>query len=92
MLNWFRQWRINRLLIEVKRDEAIQKTLAKMCEADENMDGQIAANKERLRQLGWDDGARSLQDKIRSTEPAEFKFENNSFVNSKPGVGVIFAE
>lgn len=54
MLNWFRQWRVNRLLIEVKRDEAIQKTLAKMCEADEDLDGQIAANKERLRQLGFE--------------------------------------
>ena len=55
MLNWFRQWRINGLLIEVKRDEAIQKALAKLDEVDEDVEGRIAANKERLRQLGFTD-------------------------------------
>lgn len=53
MLNWFRQWRINRLLIEVKRDEAIQKALAKLDEVDDYLEGNVAANKERLRQLGF---------------------------------------
>lgn len=53
MLNWFRQWRINRLLIEVKRDEAIQKAIAKFDEIDDGLEGRMAANKERLRQLGF---------------------------------------
>lgn len=53
MLNWFRQWRINGLLIEVKRDEAIQKALARLDEVDDELEGRMAANKERLRQLGY---------------------------------------
>lgn len=53
MLKWFRQWWINGLLIEVKRDEAIQKALAKLDEVDDDLEGRMAANKERLRQLGY---------------------------------------
>ncbi len=53
MLNWLRKLQINELLVKVARDEAYIKSLAKCGEEDSDVAGRVAANKERLRQLGY---------------------------------------
>lgn len=60
MLNWFRQWRIRRLLVKLAYDQAWLDDMEKADKTNFQRAASIGATKEKLRQLGHTEEKKTL--------------------------------